>query len=439
MNCPKCNTRMQSRGTYPSGKQKYHCIACAGKRKEEDVATRKMTIRGNEADLSVRTHEVVKNERDLIRIANIDTNEWAVKEWEVTTWEAPRANKFKDLNYEKGLVTGRMKDEGKTTVVDLWRVNVKLVRKVDEKRAYDWKANFLSELKKSAPKPIKAFSYKKGKRPYVYELGIPDIQFGRLTWSEESGDNFDIKIADRIVTLAVESLLARTVNFPVSSIIVTLGNDYYNADNAEETTAHGTPQQEDTRWQKTFRAGTKLARKIIEMSLEVAPVQVVMLPGNHDASRTFFLGEVLTGIYSNYKHITVDNTVRTHKYLSWGRNLLGFAHGYSEKLSELPLTMATEKPALWGMTENREWHTGDKHHLMTIKGKNKKLTAEDLMEEKDYNGVTIRQLRSLAGIDKWTFDKLFIGTPKSAQSFMWDDDAGVIGSFYANINKKEYQ
>lgn len=119
---------------------------------------------------------------------------------------------------------------------------------------------------------------------------MPDIHFGKLTWREESGDDYDIKIAREIVTSTLERLLSYAEHFGVERILFPFGNDFFNVDNIDNTTTHGTPQQEDTRWRKTFREGKRLAVSMIDRCLSIAPVDVLVIPGNHDEQRSFFPG-----------------------------------------------------------------------------------------------------------------------------------------------------
>lgn len=197
-------------------------------------------------------------------------------------------------------------------------------------------------------------------RGMLLEVDFPDLHFGKLTWEEESGENYDIKIAAETVESAVEALMGYAAGHRIERILLPLGNDFFNVDNKDNTTVHGTPQQEDTRWQKTFRTGRRLAVQIIEGLAEAAPVDVLIIPGNHDETRMFYLGDVLDVKYEGSARVRVDNHAMKRKYYVFGRTLLGLTHGYHEKYEKLSFIMATERAEDWARTQHREWHLGDK-------------------------------------------------------------------------------
>jgi len=131
----------------------------------------------------------------------------------------------------------------------------------------------------------------------LFELCIYDLHLGKLTWGEESGENSDLKSQSRRVLECLDELLSYAQYYPIERILLTVGNDWYNSDGKFDTTTGGTPQSEDTRWQKTYRAGRKLAVEMIDRCTAIAPVDVQVISGNHDETRTFFLGDALTAWY----------------------------------------------------------------------------------------------------------------------------------------------
>ena len=217
-------------------------------------------------------------------------------------------------------------------------------------------------------------------------------------------------------------MLHYTVQFGINKILLPLGNDYFNVNNKANTTANGTLQQEDTRWQKTFRAGRKIAIDMIDMCTSIAPTDVLLIPGNHDEEKIFYLGDALECWYHNNKNVHIDNLARSRKYYSYGKVLLGFTHGYNENIKKLPNLMQFEVPQLWGNSLYREWHTGDKHHKVDY-----------LLEVEDQIGMVIRILRSLVPADAWTFSHGFVGVPRSAEAFLWHPENGLVAQFTSNV------
>ncbi|MCR4323186.1 MAG: hypothetical protein NUV61_03830 [Candidatus Azambacteria bacterium] len=325
---------------------------------------------------------------------------WMVERWVCNKWEV-----------------GAKDSNKKIKVTPLFQVKAWLIRRVHEIRARDAIATLLLDAKKHSLKSLPK-KYK-NKSSGLYEIDMPDIHLGRQTWEEESGENSDLKIMVGLVKVAMTDLLSRIENTSVSRILFPIGNDFFNVNDKREETIHGTRQQEDQRWQKTFREGRKLLVTLVDMCVEVAPVDVLVIPGNHDEERIFYMGDALDCWYHNNKNVSIDNRAVKRKYYQFEKNLIGFTHGYYEKPEKLAYLMPSEVPALWAKTINREWHLGDKHQ--------KKDTV--YYKTTDGNGIMVRILRSLAAPDAWTFDKGFISSPRAAEAFMWHPENGVSGQF----------
>jgi len=360
------------------------------------------------------------SKEDIIEEFKIDLKEWKIDKYRIRTSEGYRKDRRVKWQVEDGkVVKGDVDDSGMMLVVPLYHLEVKLVRRVAEIRTRIALDDFVRDAKKNAPVYPK-IKYKKLARGMWYELDMPDIHLGKETWAEESGEDYNIQIARNVVHSTLDRLLGYASMYPVEKILLPMGNDFFNVDNKDNTTTKGTPQQEDTRWSKTFREGRKLAVEMIDKCASVAPVDVIMIAGNHDEQRTFYLGEVLYAWYFRSKNVTIDNRAIKRKYKHFGNNLIGFTHGAHEKIKQLPSIMPVEEPEKWAKSIHREWHLGDKHHKQDL-----------LNRTEDIDGVTIRLLRSLSATDTWHFDKGYIGAPRAAEGFLWDMVDGLIAPFTA--------
>ena len=361
----------------------------------------------------------VMSKEDIIKQFNIDLNVWEIERFRIRTSEGYRKDRSVEWHVKDGsVVNGDVSDSGKMLVVPLYHVEVKLIRKETEIKARSVFEGLLEDAKKFTPKyePIIHPKYEDG---CLFEPDIFDVHFGRETWWEESGESYDVKIAERAVKSVVQKLIYDVIGQKVARIVLPLGNDFFNVDNKFNTTTKGTPQQEDTRWQKTFRKGCNLVIWMIDMFSQIAPVDVLMIPGNHDEERNFYMGVALEYWYHNNVNVHIDNKAAKQKYYSFGKNLIGFAHGADEKLERLPLMMAVDRPDLWVLSKYREWHTGDKHQ------------KKDLIPIADEStGMTIRILRSLASQDAWTFNNGYRSV-RSAEAFLWHPENGLIAQYTA--------
>lgn len=248
----------------------------------------------------------------------------------------------------------------------------------------------------------------------MLELSIPDLHLGKLAWAKETGwEDYDSGIARKCFEDAVRVLLDRTSSHALSEIVLVLGNDLLNSDNREHTTTHGTPQTStDTRYQKTFRDARRMATAAIEMCCELAPVRVVLVPGNHDQLSVWHLGDSLECLFANSPDVVIDNSPTLRKYYQFGATGLMWTHGDKGKHSGLPLLFARERPDIWGATRFQEIHLGHLHQTRV----------------QELNGVRVRILPSLCAADEWHSEMGFVGAVRGAEAFVWDIEEGLIGT-----------
>jgi len=191
------------------------------------------------------------------------------------------------------------------------------------------------------------------------------------------------------------------------------------------------PKDEDLRWQKTFSVGVRLLVDAINMLRETGvPVDVLVIPGNHDFERSYYMGSYLEAWFKNDAAVNINNHASPRKYYRYGNTLLGLTHGGEEKETSLPMLMATdvESKPMWSETKFHEWHLGHIHRKRTVKyeiNKSRPLN-EDL-------GVTIRYLSSLTGTEEWHHKKGFVGSNKAADGFVWNHEFGLVAHLNTNL------
>ena len=419
MPCPRCGgnkTQRRGKDLYCSTCKKYStATAEQGETQEVEYGDGYVRI--------ITSSPRIHSEQDLRSLFHIPASDWQLDKIRTKTSEGYRKDRKVKWTVKDGKVTsGEVEDSGKMLVVPLYHTEAVFTRKTSVIRARLEIESLIKDAK--AKVPARKLRVQPPRSGLLLEVDFPDLHFGKLTWEEESGENYDVKIASNVVHNAVESLLTHAQGHKLERILLPFGNDFFNVDNRDNTTTHGTPQQEDTRWQKTFRMGRRLAVDIIEGLASIAPVDVFIIPGNHDETRMFYLGDALDLKYEHDKRIRVDNQAMKRKYYTYGKVLIGLTHGYHEKLEKLSFIMATEQREEWARTQHREWHLGDKHHKKDL-----------LYGAEDLNGVTIRLLRSLSATDAWHFDKGFIGAPRGAEAFLWHKEDGLIAQFHTTVKK----
>lgn len=368
---------------------------------------------GNSARVDAVTDTRIQSLQDLVEFFKIDLGLWKIKRWECSSYESHTKLRRYDGDQRKNDVH---------KIVPLYRVWAQLEENRPLILLSDVKATMIEEMKSHSPKYAK-IRYAKSDEGHLLEVNLFDLHFGKLVWDQEAGESYDIKIARDIFLSTVSQILSYTKMFKIDRIVFPVGNDFFNVDTTANTTAAGTPQDEDTRWKKTFKSGRQLVVEAIDRMREIAPVDVPVIPGNHDAERAFYLGDSLECWYHGVQGVTVDNGARVRKYYQYGSSLIGYTHGKDEKPEELPNIMASEVPALWASTRFREWHLGDKHHKRELQWQS----------TKEYKGVMVRYMRSLTSTDVWHHKKGYVGNLRSGEAFIWHKDRGNIGQFTASI------
>jgi len=357
----------------------------------------------------------------LLGGANVNSKTWKVKDYLINKWD----------------VTMKILEDGEwvAKTYQNWQVKARLERDikfVKERIA----GEVFQEMTKNYNPPVlhTNLKLKQGvdEDNNLLEISIFDLHIGKLAWGGETFENYDVKIARSRFMESIEKLLKGASGFNYNRILFPVGNDFFNSDTMVNTTTKGTPQDEDLRWQKTFDIGCRLLIDAINLLKQTGvPVDVVVIPGNHDFERSYYLGSVLNAWFNQDSAVNIDNHASPRKYYVFGNVLLGLTHGGEEKEASLPMLMATDVPSkpFWSETKFHEWHLGHIHRKRNVNyivlDKSRSLN-EDL-------GVTIRYLSSLTGTEEWHHKKGFVGSTKAADGFVWNHEFGLVAHLNTNL------
>lgn len=222
----------------------------------------------------------------------------------------------------------------------------------------------------------------------VYPVG--DHHVGMYAWAEEAGEDYDVSIAEKLLSDAF-AFLTKSLPPAEQALIVLLG-DLFHYDSMESVTpASKNLLDADGRYAKMVRTVIRVVRAAIAAALRRhGSVHLIVQPGNHDPSSSIMLMESLAAVYEQEPRVTVDTSPSPFHYWRWGQNLVGVCHGHEvKKLSELPLLMATDRAKEWGETQYRYWYTGHIH-------------SDKVLDEK---GVRVESFRILPPTDAWAHSK----------------------------------
>lgn len=365
-----------------------------------------VSVSGDECEISKVTAEPVRTLADLIRVCQIDTDEWEVERWVANKWEQAHTDAKKQAH-----------------VTPLFQIKAWLKRKTKILAIKSEIQALIADAKAKIPKRViigrKAAT---STADYLLEIAVPDLHLGKLAWGRETGEsNYDSKIAETLYETAVQTLVQRTASYPFAQILLVVGNDMLNADNAALTTTRGTPQHSDSRYHKSFAMARKMVTRTIDQLRAIAPVHVAMVPGNHDTLSTWHLGHSLECYFHDTPDVTIDNEPRQRKYHQFGKVMLMFTHGDKGKRTDYPLVMATEQPQMFGATVHREAHTGHLHQTR--------------VEER--HGVRVRISPALCPADAWHAENMFTGNARAAEGYVWHREEGLVGTAVYTVPRSE--
>ena len=218
---------------------------------------------------------------------------------------------------------------------------------------------------------------------------VSDHHFGMLSWHEETGEDYDLEIAEGLLIGAFDHLVKAAP--PCGQALVTLLGDLLHYDSfVPATPQSGNILDADGRYPKMVRAAVRSTRYLIKAALTRHElVHVIVERGNHDPSSSIFLMEALSNIYENEPRVTIDTSPAKFHYYRFGACLIGIHHGDTVKMKDLPLLMAHDRAQDWGETDHRFWWTGHVHHDATH----------------EYPGVKCESFRVLAAKDAWHSEK----------------------------------
>lgn len=347
------------------------------------------------------TSRRIKTVDDLLRHIEADLERYEVAASEATKWEVATA----DAN-------------GEPTVTELHRVFVRLKPKAGPS-VIDAVAAMIEGAKKEIRRP--AVKRHKPATGQWHILVIADPHFGKYAWRQTTGDaDYDLEIASRLVREAAEKLLASSGK-PARRTIAFLG-DVFHYDSPHGTTTSGTALDRDGRLQKMIEVGCDTLLGVVEQSAKACQTDVLIVNGNHDEAMTWSWQRIMQERFRNDRRVNVDGRFTGRKYLSYGKNLIGFAHGHRAK-RKLPQIMALEAAAEWARCPYREIHTGHFHSQ----------AAEWQRPIETLDGVIVRTAPAICPPDDWHSQMGFIGSRQAMESFLYDPDGGLTAMHVAGV------
>jgi hypothetical protein len=215
---------------------------------------------------------------------------------------------------------------------------------------------------------------------------ITDYHLGMLSWSEETGEDWDIQIAEDLIYKWFAQAIHQSPD--ANTAIFAQLSDFLHFDGMDAVTPASKHLLDvDTRFAKLVRVAIRIIRQIINMLLQKHQhVHILMLDANHDPVSQIWLREWLAVSYENEPRITIDTSPNPYNAYEFGNTALFFHHGHKKKITDVSSVFAAQFREMYGRTKYAYAHTGHLHHL----------------DIKENNLMIVEQHRTLAAPDAYS-------------------------------------
>lgn len=203
----------------------------------------------------------------------------------------------------------------------------------------------------------------------------------------------------------------------LEEIVFVIGSDWFHADTFQGETTNKTNVMPSMSFDQSFELGFEIYETVINKLKQFCErLKVILVQGNHDRTKSFYLAHGLSKYFSNEPNIIFDIEAKNRKIHIYGTNFIGLHHGNC-KIDDLPLIFAQEFSEQWGPCKFKEIKVGDKHFYM----------------EKEIRGIRIKQLPSLSGTDQWHDDNNFIQSLRAGIISIYHPTKGRVSEFEERI------
>jgi len=240
---------------------------------------------------------------------------------------------------------------------------------------------------KSEIKPIEPTIYepKQLNENLINQYTLTDFHLGMMAWDEESGDNWDLKIAEKTLLNFFKTSIELSPKAE-SCIFANIG-DFLHWDGMDAVTPNNRNVLDaDTRFTKLVRTSIRLIRQIVSMLLDkYKTVHLIMAEGNHDEASSIWLRELFSAFYELETRVTIDTNPDPYYCVKFGKVALFFHHGHLKRLNDLDSVLVAKFKKEFGESKFVYAHTGHMHN----------------QQVRESNLMIIEQHRTLASRDAY--------------------------------------
>lgn len=265
------------------------------------------------------------------------------------------------------------------------------------------------------------------------EIAIADAHIGMRVDSKESNDtDYDCEIAEKQLIETSEYFIGR-MGRP-HRMIVSFSGDMQHMDNTRNVTEHsGNSLDVDSRFNRVVDYVVTVCREVVQMAASIAEnVDIVVVPGNHSETSEVWLAKVLEAYYHECPNVNVLMQRTNHKNITFGSNLLVWAHGHGVPLKRWGEVIPNEFREIWGRVKHCHVKTGHFHHRRMKKSS---AIVENQSGWEEHGGVLAEILPAACPPDAWHSFKGYRGAMQGMAGFEYHREHGLYSRFYQPIIK----
>lgn len=257
----------------------------------------------------------------------------------------------------------------------------------------------------------------------ILEIDMPDLHSGLFSWHKETGEDYDVKIASHRFQCCMNDIIDRCRGRRFKQILFVNLGDFMHIDNDRQETTKGTFQQSDGRTAKIFDYSLDMLIDGITMLGNIAPVEVVYVPGNHDRVTGYMLFRSIEMAFRNDGNVTFDVTPDPQKFRLVGNTLIGWTHGDMPQKNMARWLQGTARKE-FGLSRFAEIHAG---HFHSERKRELKLTDDD------DSGIIIRYLPTICSSSYWEHQQGYMSASRSVISYVWNETNGLREIWNSNV------
>lgn len=230
--------------------------------------------------------------------------------------------------------------------------------------------------------PVKAVRAKRDDK-LLNLYTVSDFHLGMLAWADESGDDWDMKIAEDLFSRWFDAAFQKAPD--AGTGVINLLGDFAHFDSLDAVTPESRHVLDaDTRYQKLVRYMIRMVRRVVDTALvKHKNVRLLIVQGNHDESGMIWLAEMFSTLYDNEPRVFVDTSPDVYKMVQHGKTTLFFHHGHKARFDAIEPVMIAKFRKAFGESVYSYAHVGHLHHQKIVESRNMIVEQHRTLAAKD--------------------------------------------------------